>query len=78
MQSRYKPVEKDSRRGRDAGMKPWPKLYQAMRSSCENDHKMRGIAEATYSCWQGHSPTVSRKHYTAPTDQEFAAVARVA
>lgn len=63
---------------RDAGMKPWPKLYQAMRSSCENDHKMRGIAEATYSCWQGHSPTVSRKHYTAPTDQEFAAVARVA
>lgn len=63
---------------RDAGMKPWPKLYQAMRSSAENDHKLRGVAEATYAAWMGHSPTVSRKHYTAPTDQEFAAVAKVA
>lgn len=62
---------------RDAGMKPWPKLYQAMRSSCENDHKLRGVAESTYAAWMGHSPTVSRKHYTAPTDQEFAAVARI-
>ena len=62
----------------DAGLKPWPKMYQAMRSSCENDHKLRGVAEATYSAWMGHSPEVSRKHYTAPTDQEFAAVAKVA
>lgn len=61
-----------------AGIKPWPKLYQAMRSSCENDHKMRGVAEATYAAWMGHSPTVSRKHYTAPTDAEFAAATRVA
>ena len=61
-----------------AGLKPWPKLYQAMRSSCENDHKMRGVAEATYSAWLGHSPTVSRRHYTSPTDSEFAAAARVA
>ncbi len=63
---------------RDAGMTPWPKLYQAMRSSCENDHKLRGVAEATYAAWMGHSPTVSRKHYTAPTDAEYAAVAKVA
>lgn len=58
---------------RDAGMKPWPKLYQSMRSSAENDHKLRGVHEATYAVWMGHSPTVSRKHYTAPTDAEFAA-----
>ena len=49
-----------------------------MRSSCENDWKMRGVAEATYAAWMGHSAKVSRKHYTAPTDQEFAAVAKVA
>ncbi|MEE9129667.1 MAG: hypothetical protein V3T84_06580 [Phycisphaerales bacterium] len=66
------------RAARHGGMEPWPKLYQAMRASCENDLKMRGVAEATYAAWMGHSPTVSRKHYTAPTDQEFAAVARVA
>lgn len=62
---------------RDAGMKPWPKLYQAMRSSAENDHKIRGVAESTYCEWQGHTPSVSRKHYVAATDQEFAAVARI-
>lgn len=60
------------------GVKPWLRFYQAMRSSCENDWKMRGVAEATYAAWMGHSATVSRKHYTSPTDQEFAAVAKVA
>ncbi len=49
----------------------WPKFYQAMRSSCENDWKQRGIAEPTYTAWLGHSPTVSRKHYVAPTEAEF-------
>lgn len=54
-----------------AGVKPWRKLYQSLRSSCENDWKMRGIAEATYCKWVGHSPDVSRGHYAAPQDAEF-------
>lgn len=57
-----------------AGLKPWPKLYQAMRSSCENEWKQAGVAEATYCAWLGHSPTVSRKHYVSPTEAEFAAI----
>jgi len=57
-----------------AELDPWPKFYQAMRSSCENDWKQRGLAEPTYSAWLGHSPTVSRKHYVSPTDDEFATV----
>lgn len=59
---------------RAAGVTPWPKLYQAMRSSCKNDWKTAGVAEATYCAWMGHSRTVSRGHYVAPTDSEFAAV----
>ena len=59
---------------RAAGLTPWPKLYQAMRSSCENDWKEAGVAEPTYCTWLGHSPTVSRKHYVAPTESEFAAI----
>lgn len=57
-----------------AGVKPWPKLYQAMRSSCENDWKLRGIAEATYAAWMGHSVEVSRDHYVNPLEAEFEAI----
>lgn len=56
------------------GIKPWPKLYQAMRSSCENEWKQAGVAEPTYCAWLGHSPTVSRRHYVAPTEAEFEAI----
>ena len=55
----------------DAGLTPWPKTFQAMRSSCENDWKEDGIAEATYTAWLGHSAEVSRKSYVAPKDSEF-------
>ncbi|MCH8151337.1 MAG: hypothetical protein IH830_03075 [Planctomycetes bacterium] len=62
---------------RAAGLTPWPKLFQAMRSSCENDLKVAGIAEPTYASWMGHSPTVSRQHYVAPLESEFAAVTAI-
>jgi integrase len=61
-----------------AGLEPWPKFYQAMRSSCENDWKQQGLAEPTYAAWLGHSPTVSRKHYVSPTEAEFAIVTEMA
>ena len=56
----------------------WPKFFQAMRSSCENDWKTAGLAEPTYTAWLGHSATVSRQHYVAPTAAEFDRVTRVA
>lgn len=61
---------------RDGGLAPWRALFQSLRTSCENDLKVRGHAEATYSAWLGHDPSVSRKHYVAPTDREYAAVSR--
>ena len=54
-----------------AGLTTWQKLYQALRTSCENDWKSRSVAEATYATWMGHSPTVSRKGYVAPLDTEY-------
>lgn len=64
-------AEKIIRRG---GLRPWPRVFQSMRSSCENDWKLAGVNEPTYCCWLGHSPTVSRRHYVSPTEAEFAAV----
>jgi integrase len=57
-----------------AGLQRWPKLFQSLRSSCENDWKVAGVPEATYAAWLGHSIEVSRSNYTAPTDDEFALI----
>ena len=53
-------------------------FFQSMRSSCENDWKEQGFAEATYCAWIGHDPKVSRKHYVSPTEAEYAQVTKVA
>ena len=63
---------------KDAGIEPWPNFFQAMRTSCENAWKERGIAEATYAAWIGHGLEVSRKHYVSPTDTEYESVTREA
>lgn len=59
-----------------AGLTPWRKLYQSLRSSCENDWKQAGIAEATYTAWAGHAEEVSREHYVCPTEAEFATITK--
>lgn len=61
-----------------AGVTPWPRMFQSMRSSCENDWKQQGVAEATYCAWLGHSPRVSREHYVEPMDSEFDAITQAA
>jgi integrase len=61
-----------------AGLRKWPNFFQSMRSSCENDWKVKGLAEPTYTTWLGHSAKVSREHYVAPTDAEFAVVINAA
>jgi hypothetical protein len=61
-----------------AGVATWPNFFQSMRSSCENDWKVKGIAEDTYTKFLGHSKAVAREHYTSPTDAEFALVTKVA
>ncbi len=55
-----------------------PETGLSMRSSYENEWKQRGVAEATYCAWLGHSPKVSREHYVAPTNDEYQAIIRAA
>ena len=56
---------------KQAGMKPWPKLFQNLRSSRETE-----LAE-TYPvqvvcAWIGNSPQVAAKHYLQVTEDHFA------
>jgi hypothetical protein len=45
-----------------AGVKPWPRMFQALRASCEQEWAMTAPQYAV-SLWIGHSITVSGKHY---------------
>ncbi|MAX27491.1 MAG: integrase [Phycisphaeraceae bacterium] len=58
-----------------AGIKPWPKLFQNLRSTRETE-----LAE-TYPlhvvcAWIGNSQPVATKHYLQVTDEHFASAAR--
>ena len=54
-----------------AGLAVWSKPYHSLRSSCINDWKVQGIDGDTREKWSGHSEEVAKKHYLAPTDDEF-------
>lgn len=53
-----------------AGLSPWPKLFQALRSSCEKEWAMSAPQYAV-SRWIGHSITVSGKHYANDVPDEL-------
>jgi integrase len=55
-----------------AGIKPWPKLFQNLRSSCETDFvTVKGRAEHVAAEWASNSVKVARKHYLQVTDDDF-------
>jgi len=53
-----------------AGIKPWPKLFQNLRSSRETelmqDHPIHVVC-----AWMGNTPTVAAKHYLHVTDEDY-------
>jgi len=49
-----------------AGVTPWLKLFQALRSSCETEWKLKW-PEPFVLLWIGHTEKVSRKHYVRQT-----------
>jgi integrase len=56
-----------------AGLKPWPRLLQNLRSSCETEWcEQYPIGSVTR--WLGNSPTVALKHYIQARDVHFEAV----
>ena len=62
-----------SHRRSHAGLNPWPRLLQNLRSSCETEWCERyPIASVTRRL--GNSPTVALKHYIQARDVHFEAV----
>ncbi len=60
---------------RKAGLKPWPRLFQNMRSTRETE-----LAESfplhVVTAWLGNSQLVARKHYLQVTEEHFARAAQ--
>ena len=53
-----------------AGLEKWPRLFHAMRSSCESDLVKRHplyIADR----WLGNTPRIAEKHYLLTSDADF-------
>jgi integrase len=54
-----------------AGLKPWPKLFQNLRSARETE-LAREYALHTACEWIGNSQAVAARHYLQTTDEDFA------
>jgi integrase len=53
-----------------AGIAPWPKLFQNLRSSRESElMKIHGVEVAC--AWIGNTPAVATKHYLQITDEDY-------
>lgn len=55
-----------------AGLKPWPKLFQNLRSSRETELLERFPIQVVVA-WLGNSESVAKKHYLQVTDEHYAA-----
>lgn len=53
-----------------AGHKPWPRLFQNLRASCETDWCEKFPAHVVAG-WLGHSPLIAAKHYLQIRDAHF-------
>jgi integrase len=54
-----------------AGLVPWPKLFQNMRASCETDWLNSGMKAHVVAHMMGHSVKVQLDHYAQVTGSDF-------
>jgi integrase len=54
-----------------AGIKPWPKLYQNLRSSRVTELRDMGFRENIVAEWLGHSVKIADDHYDQVTAEHF-------
>ena len=54
-----------------AGLIPWPKVFQNLRSSCETEWLNEGHPAHVVAGWIGHSVKVQRESYAQITDGHF-------
>ena len=55
---------------RRAGLVPWPKLFQNLRSTRETELVER-FPMHVVTAWLGNSPEIARKHYLQTTEQHY-------
>jgi integrase len=55
-----------------AGCRPWPRLFQNLRASCETDW-VQSFPAHVVAKWLGHSPRIAQEHYLQVRDAHFAA-----
>lgn len=60
-----------------AGLEPWPKLFQNLRSTRETE-LMETYPAHVVCAWIGNSESVAQKHYLQITDEHFAKAVRAA
>lgn len=53
-----------------AGLKPWPKLFHALRSSRETE-LAQDYPIYVVTAWLGNTPTIALRHYLLTTDDDF-------
>ena len=53
-----------------AGLKPWPKLWQNLRSTRRTE-LARDWPEYVVCSWMGNSRVIAREHYLQGTDEHF-------
>jgi len=54
-----------------AGIKPWPKLYQNLRSTRSTELIDQGFPAHVVAAWLGHTVKVAVGHYDQVTDEHF-------
>jgi len=54
-----------------AGIKPWPKLYQNLRSTRSTELIDQGFPAHVVAAWLGHTVKVAVGHYNQVTDEHF-------
>ena len=59
----------------NAGLTPWPKLFQNLRATRATELVAAGWPEYKVCKWLGHTEAVAKKHYWQVTDDDFAAAA---
>ena len=53
-----------------AGLKPWPKLFQNMRTSRATE-LVKDFPEHVVTAWMGHSKKIAQKHYLQVTEDDY-------
>ena len=56
---------------KNAGLAPWPKLFQNLRSSCETEWLDTGLPAHVIANWVGHSVKVQNDSYAQVDDHHF-------